>query len=428
MLLAVLVAGGWYFGVRSKVGDRELPVYVMGGERMAEGAEIYRRGTDAKPFTYPPFAAVPFVPYARLPGGWQAPVWFGVNFVLLLAVLRWLHRHATAGRPGVGPARPRLAWALVALLAARHVFSVFENQSHDLLVFAPSVLAIAGAGAMGRVRAFGSGAAAGMAAAIKATPLLFAEWFAIGRSWWALSGLGASALLLSLLPDWLWPRADGRSWAMAWYDVNLRGLSIGGTAKALGAWDAHSTLNQSLSGTLTRLFSTPMTTGKFVTPEVVIADLSPRGLRGVIHCGQAAVVAAIALGAWRARRAALVADGFAPADGDAVRRHLALGAGGLVLCGMVLLSPQSSKAHFCVLLVPALFCVDRLLRGGRDRLLWTLVVAAAVVGTGTVKGLLGTRAGNLALGAGAVTWSTALLLLASLRALRPAPAEAEAEA
>src|SRR5262249_22727540 len=102
-------------------------------------------------------------------------------------------------------------------------------------------------------------------------------------------------------------------------------------------------------------------------------------------------------------------------------KRAALGAGSLVLCGMLLLSPQSSKSHFCVLLVPAVFCLDRLLRSRRDRVLIALVVAAALLGTCSSKGLIGTRTGNLVLRAGAVTWSTVCMLAASLRALRPLP-------
>ena len=38
LLLAVMVLGGWYFGFRAKKGERELPVYVTGGARMAAGS------------------------------------------------------------------------------------------------------------------------------------------------------------------------------------------------------------------------------------------------------------------------------------------------------------------------------------------------------------------------------------------------------
>ena len=38
----VLWGGSAYFTRRAEKGDRELPVYVMGGERMAAGEEIFR--------------------------------------------------------------------------------------------------------------------------------------------------------------------------------------------------------------------------------------------------------------------------------------------------------------------------------------------------------------------------------------------------
>src|SRR5262245_63803543 len=55
---------------------------------MAAGEEIYRRGTDAKPFTYPPFAATPFMPLSWFSTTWQPAAWFVVNFVILLLLDR----------------------------------------------------------------------------------------------------------------------------------------------------------------------------------------------------------------------------------------------------------------------------------------------------------------------------------------------------
>lgn len=75
-----MVGGAFYFDRQAAKGDRELKVYVRGGERMAEGAEIYRRGLEHKPFTYPPFAAVPSAAFEKLPANWHASVWFLVNF------------------------------------------------------------------------------------------------------------------------------------------------------------------------------------------------------------------------------------------------------------------------------------------------------------------------------------------------------------
>jgi hypothetical protein len=428
-VVAALVGGGMWFTKQSEKGDRELPVYVTGSERMVVGEEVYRAGKDAKPFTYPPFSGVLFVPFVWLPVGWHPAVWFGVNFVMLLMLLRWLHRWSVAGRARVKRPRPGWLWLGVALLAARHVASVFENQSHDLLVFGIVALGVAFWTGRGLLTAAIAGAFLGAAAATKATPLLFlwvffVRWLA-GRPRRQLFDLGdarssrsraltaalfllASATVCSILPDWIYPRQDGHSWAYAWWDVNLRGLSVGGTADTAGAWGSHSFLNQSLSGTLTRLFSPSPHGGTFVRNEVMVTELQPWQLTSVRLAGSVLVLAWIAWGAVRARRAGLRSYG----------RWSRFGEAALVLCGMVLLSPQSSKAHFCVLLVPAVFVVDRLLRGRRDLLLLTLVSLAAVLATGSAKGLIGRDLGNLVLAAGSVTWSTVLLMLATLRALR----------
>lgn len=413
LLLAVMVLGGWWFGFRADRGNPELPVYVTGGERMALGQAIYQPGTDAKPFSYPPFSALVFVPFAWVPANWQPAVWFGINFWLLLAAIGWLHRWAMRDWPAVGPPRVGWLWAIAAVLAARHVFSVFENQSHDLLVLLPMVFGAAmwcrGSG-MGVV---GAGIGVGIGAAFKATPLLALELFLVRRSWLAIAALLATFGLLSWLPDWLFPQQSGGSWLWSWYEVNLRGLGIGAAASTEGVWGSHSILNQSLSGTLTRILSQAPAdaSGPFVLRNLALMPLGPAALRAAILLGQLGVVAWIGWGVLRAR-----ANVHAAPE---QQQRLGLGEFGLVLCGMVLLSPQSSKAHFCVLLVPAVFCADRLLRAERcDRKLLVLLAISALLGLGSVKGILGKNAGNYVLGMGAVTWSTVAMLLASLRALR----------
>jgi hypothetical protein len=116
----------------------------------------------------------------------------------------------------------------------------------------------------------------------------------------------------------------------------------------------------------------------------------------------------------------------AAADAGAAQARVALGEAGAILCGMVLLSPQSSKTHFCVWLVPAAFLADRLLRGPCDRVLQGLVVAAGVLATLPAKGLVGNDLGNRLLAYGIVTWATVAMLLALLRAMRPPCAPAAA--
>lgn len=418
LLAVVAVLGGWYFGARAKGEDRELPVYVAGGERMAAGAEIYRRqagpdfDADKKPFTYPPFAAAPFVPYALLPVDWQAPLWFVVNFAIVLGIVCWLHRHARRADPALGPPRPLAFWLLVGVVGGRHVASVFTNQSHDLFVAGLLGLAAA-AWAHGRASA---GAWVGLAAAFKATPLLLLGLFGLRRRWLAVALLLAVAAGATLLPDWLLPRSDGGSWVVAWFERNLRGLD-GGAAKADGAWDSHSFLNQSLGGTFVRLFQPSQSAAKFVLGEpgtTLLAPLPAGVYRAVLHGAQLAVLAVLALAALRASAACRAAA--AAADAAAVRRTVALGEVGAFACGMLLLSPMSSKSHFCVWLLPIAFLADRLLRGRRDAVATALFVGGAVVGL-LAKDLLGKSLGNVVLAYGNATWATVLFLLATVRQL-----------
>lgn len=420
LLVAAMVAGGWYFGVRAQKNDRELPVYVTGGERLQHGEEIYRRSAgdgfaaDPKPFTYPPFAAVPFVPFAWLPPTWQPPAWFALNFLILVALLRWLHGWAGREAPDRGPPRRVAFWVVTGLLGAHHVLSVFSNQSHDLFI-AGAVGLAAAAWCRGRATA---GWWVGVGAAVKATPLLFLGLFLVRRRWLALGLLVGAVLALSLLPDWWFPRSDGRWWLQAWYERNLGGLSVGATATAEGAWSSHSYLNQSLPGTLTRLLQpAPDPNGSFVDAGVLLTAL-PAGLfRAVALAAQLLVLVALALGAWWGGRAVRTA-----ADPVAAQRTLGLGEVAAFVCGMVLLSPQSSKAHFCVWLFPAAFLADRVLRGRFDVRLLLLVGLAILVGTFGAKDLVGTRLGNRLLAYGNVTWCTVLLLLATVLALRPTAA------
>jgi hypothetical protein len=411
VLLAIVVAGGVWFHVRAESDDRELPVYVTGGERMAAGEEIYRRGADAKPFTYPPFAAVPFVPMTWLPKTWQPVAWGAINMVILLLLARWLHGYAREDVPGLRPPRLWWFWIPTAVVGGRHVISVLTNQSHDLFI-AGLVAMVAVAWCRGRAVA---GVWAGFGAAVKATPLLYVVMFAVRRRAGALGWMALALVAATLLPDSLFPRADGGSWVRTWYEVNLRGLEVGGAANTSGIWNSHSILNQSLAGTLQRLFQpVQFAHEKFVlggVGDVLLVELSPAVFRSVQVLLQLGVVAVITFGIWRSAKFVRTA-----ADATTAQRLVGLGEVAAVACGMVLLSPQSSKSHFCVWLFPVAFVVDRWLRGRRDRLALLLFAAGAITGL-LAKDMLGTALGNRVLGYGNVTWATVLFLLATVRCL-----------
>lgn len=375
----------------------ELPVYVEGAARMAQGEPIYRK-TDAKPFTYPPFFAVPFLPWISLEERQHRALWYAVN-VGALGGLLWLAWRIVRDAATTPRART-VFWLGMLALAGRHLSSVVENQSHDLLI---ALGVTAGVVAWRGGAALVAGALFGLAAACKATPLLFLLPLFFRREIGAVLALVGVACGATLLPDLLWPQAGGKLWVVSWFETFLSGLAAGGTATAEGAWTAGSFLNQSLSGTLHRLTTAVANESGFVR-DVALADLAPEARKMVILGGQLAIVAWLA---WLARRRA-------PGSGGSVIERVGVGAA--TACGMVLLSPMSSKAHFCVLLIPAAFCLrETLVR--RDRLLWCLLGAWALAGLLSMKGLVGTGLGNRLLAYGSVTWTTVLALAATARGL-----------
>ena len=418
VLAIALVAGGLLWTLNKKRGAGpprpdldtevvELAVYVLGAERMLAGEEVYRP-SDKKPFTYPPFVALPFVPLVPLAEPWRRTVFYLLNVGALGCILWLVHRaRELQVRPHGGGASPRRVmtfWILVALLSGRHVAAVFENQSHDLLVF---VALMAGIDRWMRARDLVAGAWFGLAAAMKATPLLFLVPFVLQLRVRAVLALCGTAVAATLLADLLLPRAGGGLWVQAWIDTFVAKVDPGRAAQAEGAWSAGAILNQSLSGTLTRL-TTPMAPAPPWVFDVALGDPPEPVRKGILLGAQLLVLALIAFVTW-----------------PPLWRHMPrvaqpgqrLGEAGMVLCGMVLLSPMSSKSHFDVLLVPFAFVVGDWLWRRTDVVVAILLAGAFVGGTLTAKGLVDRELGNLLLAYGSVTWTAVLALLAAAWAL-----------
>jgi hypothetical protein len=404
--------------------EGELKLYVKTGSRMLHGEPIYR--TDEVAFSYPPLFAVPFIPMTMLSETARRLLWFTINFVAVMVIAYRLNRRLApllckARLPGCPPLW--LFWLLVALLSGRYVLSVFEYRSHDLLVFLCVFLAIDAGCA---VKEGISGLLAGVGAALKATPLLFASLFVWQRRWAAFVCLVAALLAGTFMPDLLWPAKDGVSWTVTWYGTFIRTAGPGQTANAEGAWNAWNSLNQSLAGTCYRLFTTkPAYT--IEETDVCLVNLGPGALKLVTLAGQLAVAAWLAWVTRRTLTSGRVEKGdgtsritgpvpfFDTGDARAMQR---LGEGAVLVCAMVLLSPMSSKTHFCVLLAPIAFCLADFCYRRRDPLVGTALVVVFLFGTMTVKGLLPSQWGELVISYGSVTWCALAMLLASGRILR----------
>jgi len=395
MILTVLASalGFW----KERTGD--LSAYVTAGTNLWSGEEIYRP-LEPRPFTYPPFLAVPFAFFSRLPGIVHRPLWYCLNAFVLIGSFGLINRFAPKWITG----RAWVFWTLLFALTLRYVGSVFENQSNDLFIL---FLAAWAATFFESRREAAGGAMVGLGAAIKATPLLFLPVLLWQRRYVGAAALAAALAVATLLPDLFRPREDGRLWVHAWYSTFVADVSPGEPAPKVGeAWSRTNILNQNLAGTLYRL-STPIEGDGDMEIDASVWNPDRGLLRGITLAAQALVLAVVL---WGTRP---VRAGIEPRE----LGYRRFGEVGVVGCGMVLLSPMSSKSHFVILCLPVAFCLLDYLYRGRDRVLGALLLGVLATGPLTTKGIWGRELGNQIQARGAITASALLALAATAYAL-----------
>ena len=289
-------------------------------------------------------------------------------------------------------------WVLVMLLVGRYVVSPIENYSHDLLIAALVVLAIR---LWAKQKESGGGVAIGIATACKATPLLFLPYLLLQKRWKVAIIMSAVTVIAFRLPDIFLPRESG-SWAGYWFSLVLSSLHVTDGANGVVHWTTWNQLNQSISGTIERLFSFPLNPNKDAV-DVRIMTLSSSSISIVTNIVRLAIVFVLVLALYKPTKAPIVFRRFCE--------------GALLSCGMLLLSPMSSKAHFFLMLLPAVVMVRFYLWENRDWVLTTIFVVMFFYGTLTVKDLVGTQIGHAVLATGSVTWCTLLAMLGTWRVM-----------
>ncbi|MGW1255484.1 glycosyltransferase 87 family protein [Streptomyces sp. NPDC002513] len=185
------------------------------------------------PFTYPPFAALVFLPLARLP--WTAVVvlWQAASVVALAVIAGCAGRLLRAGRDR--PPRSRVLLWTAAGLWLEPVRHTLDQGQVNLLLCALVLAALAVP-----LTPAARGAALGLAAAVKLTPAFGGLYLLATRQWraaaWALAaGVGATALAWLIAP---------RESARYWFSL------VRDTQRIGPAWSVR---NQSLRGALDRL-------------------------------------------------------------------------------------------------------------------------------------------------------------------------------
>lgn len=255
LLLAAAVAG-------ALAEVKDLHVYRYGGRAVLERLALYEVDdpTTGLPFTYPPFAAVLFVPLALPPPWVVAGLWTAASVAALVGVVVLV-------RGALGRATPVWLAAMLGagMLALEPVWQTLSFGQVNLLLMAGVLVDVL------RPERRWSGVLVGLVAGLKLTPLVFVVLLvlvghrgAAGRAALVFAGTVAAGQLV--LP--------GASTSY-WTDGLLRPGRVGPPALA------H---NQSVSGALTRLLDAPPPT------LVWLAVAGPLAL-GVL---------ALAAAAWRA--------------------------------------------------------------------------------------------------------------------------------
>jgi alpha-1,2-mannosyltransferase len=186
------------------------------------------------PFTYPPFAALLFLPLSRLPWTVLVALWQTLSVAALLVVAVCAVR-LLGPRPGAVRVRERaLLWAAAGLWLepVRHTL---DQGQVNLLLGAVVLWGLAVPRA-----AVGRGAGVGLAASVKLTPAVGGLYLLATRQWRAAAWAVATAAAAAALAWGVAPRESARYWSALVTDTRRVGPT----------WSVR---NQSLRGALGRL-------------------------------------------------------------------------------------------------------------------------------------------------------------------------------
>ncbi|MHA7292593.1 glycosyltransferase 87 family protein [Arthrobacter sp. HLT1-21] len=171
--------------------DGALAMLGMDGDRELYGSAP---GTPGLPFTYPPFAALAFTPFAFIPD-WLG-LWFitGTSLVCLVLTAIFVVGYLTKNRlvpgrggdPGVGSVWPVVVAAVLIGVMGPWREGLGFGQINPMIMVLIVVDLIRPATRVPR------GALIGLAAGIKLTPLAFGLIFLVRRDWRAVIALGTS--------------------------------------------------------------------------------------------------------------------------------------------------------------------------------------------------------------------------------------------
>jgi Glycosyltransferase family 87 len=316
-------------------------------------------------FTYPPFFALVMLPFAPMPLWLRDLVWYVVTLAATIGAVK-LSEFITRKAVATPLDRVELCWLrfFTLLLSAKLILAVFENQAYDALVAVSVLVGLAG---LSGGRTFTAGAGLALAAALKATPLIFLPYLLWKRHFAAAVSFVVVYAVASLLPDILFAPAGAHGYFSTWlHEVVEPSLGFNPASAPFAFWNGANILNHSLHGAVALNID-----------EATQHTMFDATLASVDGCFIAVVGALLALSPRRPESIAI--------DGS------------LLLIAMLMLSPMTSRSHYVALLLPYATLVALNLRDKN-----TASRGRAVLG---VSFSLVTLAGNDAVGQAFTVWA-----------------------
>jgi hypothetical protein len=353
-----------------------------------------------QPFTYPPLFAFIMIPFVPMPIWLRDIVWYAVTIGATMAsfkISEGLGQRLVADRL----TEKELAWVrgLSLLLSSKFVLAVLENQAYDTLVLLFILLGLA---ALVAGREGWGGVALAVAAALKATPLIFLPYLLLKRRFLAAGAFVLVFLAVSYLPDLFFTPQGGtagyfNTWLREVAGASL--LSAPGVAKG-AFWAGANPLNHSLHGAV----------------SLQIDELGQPALHRMVLDGVILAFGAVA--------------GILLLLSPRENRFIGID-GSILLIAMLMLSPMTSRSHYVVLLLPYTVLMWAWMRDTTTRAVGTAVLAASfVLATATSNDVVGQaltewayRHSFLVLGALVLLIYIAVIVWKAHKARQPRPVE-----
>ncbi len=313
------------------------------------------------PYPYQPALAIFFIPLAFLPAVLQRLIWYVIFVGCLVLAVRLTEAIAERLYPGSTRGQ-NLFWLRTIMLVTcgKHFLDVITYASHDPLSLALIMFAT---WALFNGREAVGGLWLAVAAAIRASPLIYLPYLVLKRRLLACIVFIVAFLAVSLIPDAIGALRGGHTgYFTDWLRQVVGPALVPGTSSDLVFWDiwnGANLYNQSLRGLINR-FATGPVFGLTPTMILIIVD-------GIF----AAIVGVLLL--------------MSPRRKEYVGIDTAV-----LLIAMLALSPMTSRYHYIFVLPAVILATAATIADPRLRTLGTYVLAASfLLRAGTSNDLVG---------------------------------------